>query len=188
MREYGADAAVGKAVDRALGHLQRGDVVAPVDQRGDAGVDLRQRADQIGDVVVLGVVAGRQVAVHVLEIVSGEPFGADAAQRRLPGVHVRIDETRHHDLVGGIDRLVGLGAEIAADRLDAVAGEQDFAAPEIAQLGIKRHQPAAADQHALHCRYSHCRQRAGPLTSASLCRAVSQAPSHAGRSIGPQFS
>ena len=150
VREHRADAAVVEAVDGALRHVERRDVVAPVDQRGDAGVDLGQRADQVGDVVVFGLVARREIAVDVLEIVGGEPLAADAAQRRLPGVHVRVDEARHHDLVGGVDRFVRGGAEIAADRLDPVAAEQDLAVFEIAQLGVERDQPAALDQHAFH--------------------------------------
>ena len=143
VREHRADAAVGEAVDGALRHLQRCDVVAPVDQRGDAGVDLGQRTDQVGDVVVFGLVARREVAVDVLEIVGRQPLAADAAQCCLPRVHVRIDEARHHDLVGSVDRLVRAGAEIAADRLDPAAAKKHLAVFEIAQLGIERDQPAA---------------------------------------------
>ena len=121
MREHRADAAVDEAIDRALGVLQRRDVVAPVDECGDAGIDLGQRTHQIGDVVVLGLVARRQVGMDVLEIIGRQPFGADAAQRRLPGVHVGVDEARHDDLVGGVDRLVGGGAEVAPGGLDGVA-------------------------------------------------------------------
>ena len=132
MREHRADAAVDQAVDRALGVLERGDVVAPVDQGGDAGVDLGERAHQVGEVVVLGLVARREVAVHVLEIVRRQPFGADAAQRRLPGVHVGVDEARHDDLVGGVDRLVGGGAEVAPTASMRVAAVEQLAALEIA--------------------------------------------------------
>ena len=97
-----------------------------------AGVDLRQRADQIAEVVVLGRVARRQIEVHVPQVVGGHPFRADAAQRRLPGVHVGVDQARHHDLVGGVDHLVGGGVEVAADRFDPVAAEQQLAALEVA--------------------------------------------------------
>ena len=37
---------------------------------------------------------------------------------------MRVDEARHHDLVGGVDHLVGGRAKIAADRFDPVAAEQ----------------------------------------------------------------
>ena len=102
----------------------RGDVVAPVHQRGDAGVDLGERAHQVGDVVVLGLVARRQIGMDVLEIIRRHPFRADAAQRRFPGVHVGVDEARHDDLVGGVDDLVGGGAEVAAGGLDGVAADR----------------------------------------------------------------
>ena len=169
--EHRADAAVDQAVDRALGQLDVGDVVAPVDQRGDAGVDLRQRADQVAEVVVLGLVAGREVEMHVAKIVAGHPLGADAAQRGFPGVHVRVDEARHHDLVGGVDHLVGRGAEVAAHRFDPVAGEQKLAVLEVADLRIERDQPAAANQHALHERWSPFPAPAsGAPVSLSLCK------------------
>src|SRR6476620_6516460 len=109
-----ADAAVDEAVHRALGELDAGDVVAPVDQGGDAGVDLGQRADQVAEIVVLRTIARRQIEVHVAKIIPGHPLRADAAQRRFPGVHVRVDQAGHDDLVAGIDRLVGGRAEVAA--------------------------------------------------------------------------
>src|SRR6185295_9966940 len=59
-----------------------------------AQIDAGERAHQVGDVVVLRLVTRRQVGMDVLEIVRRHPFGADAAQRRLPGVHVGVDQTR----------------------------------------------------------------------------------------------
>jgi hypothetical protein len=124
--------------------------VAPVDQRGDAGVDLGQRPHQIGDVVVLGLVTGRQIGMDVLEIIRGHPFGADAAQRRLPGVHVSVDQARHDDLVRCIDHLVGGGIKISAGGLDGVAAIQKFAALHLADRRIERDQPAELDEDAFH--------------------------------------
>ena len=134
MREHRADAAVVEAVDRALGHLERRDVVAPVDQRGDAGVDLRQRADQVGDVVVLGVVARGEIAMNVLEIIRRHPFAADAAQRRFPGMHVGVDEAGHHDLVGGVDDFVGRRRQLRPTASIRLPLEQDFPVSEVADL------------------------------------------------------
>ena len=150
VREHGADAAVDQAVDRTLGQLERGDVVAPVDERRHAGVDLRQRADQVAEIIVLGLVARRQIEMHVPQVVGGHPFRADAAQRRLPGVHMRVHQARHHDLVGGVDHLVGGRIEIAPDGFDPIAAEQKLPALEVADRGIERDQPAAFDQNALH--------------------------------------
>ena len=150
VREHRADAAVDEAVHRALGELDAGDVVAPVDQGGDAGVDLGQRADQVAEIVVLRTIARREIEVHVAEIVRGHPLRADAAQRRFPGVHVRVDQAGHDDLVAGIDRLVGGRAEVAAHRLDAVAAEQKLAVLEVAHGRVERDQPAAPYQHTFH--------------------------------------
>jgi hypothetical protein len=148
MGEHRADAAVSKAVDRALCVLDGGDVVAPVHQGGDASVDLGQSPHQVGDVVVLWCVARRQIGMHVLEIIRRHPLGADAAQRRFPGVHVGVDQARHDNLVGGVDHLVGAGVEVAASGLDGVAAIEQLAALDLADPGIERDQPAAFDQNA----------------------------------------
>jgi len=63
MREHRADAGIDQPVDRAFGHFDISDVVAPVDQGGAAGVDLRQRAHQVGDVVVFRDIPRREVRV-----------------------------------------------------------------------------------------------------------------------------
>jgi hypothetical protein len=130
--------------------------VAPVDQRGDAGVDLGQRADQVAEIIVLGLVERRQIAVDVLEIIRPHPLRGNAAQPGLPRVHVGVDQAGHHNLVGGVDHLVRRGAEVAADRLDAATAEQKLAVPEIPELAVERHQPAATNQHALHCDLPGC--------------------------------
>ena len=193
MREHRADAAVGKAVDRALGHLERRDVVAPVDQRGDAGIDLRQRADQVGDVIVLGVVARGQVAVHVLEVVGGQPLRADAAQRGLPGMHMGVDEARHDDLVGGVDGFVRRGSQVAADGLDAIAVEQQLSAFEVPDIRVERDQPAALDQNTFHrffpirgCLQTGAGRAGGRVAARPACRrrpTRAPAPVHAAVSL-----
>ena len=109
-----------------------------------------QRADQVAEIVVLGLVARRQIEMHVPEVVGGHPFRADAAQRRLPGVHMRVHQARHHDLVGGVDHLVGRRIEISPDGFDPIAAKQKLPALEVADPGIERDQPAAFDQDALH--------------------------------------
>ena len=61
-----------------------------------------------------------------------------------------VDEAGHDDLVAGVDDLVGRCAEIAAGRLDGVAANKQFAAFDLANVGIERDQPAALDQDAFH--------------------------------------
>ena len=167
VREHSADAAVDQAVDRTLGQLDRGDVVAPVDERRHAGIDLRQRADQVAEIIVLGLVVRRQIEMHVPQVVGGHPFRADAAQRRLPGVHMRVHQARHHDLVGGVDHLVGRRIEISPDGFDPIAAKQKLPTLEVADCGIEGDQPAAFDQHALHRLPSKFASRVGCVTVAS---------------------
>ena len=87
------------------------------------------------------------------QIIRGHPLRADAAQRRVPGVHVRVDQAGHDDLVAGVDGLVGGRAEIAAHRFDAVAAQQKLAGfAEVAHDRVERNQPAAPYQHTFHMR------------------------------------
>jgi hypothetical protein len=65
-------------------------------------------------------------------------------------VHVGVDQARHHDLVGGVDHLVGAGAEVFPGGLDGVAAIEQLAIFHLADLGIERDQPAALDENALH--------------------------------------
>jgi hypothetical protein len=92
--------------------------------------------------------------MDMLEVIGRHPFDADAAERRLPGVHVGVHQARHHDLVGGINGLVGGGVEVAAYSLDGVAGDEQLAALHLADRRIERNEPAAFDERGFHgCRF-----------------------------------
>jgi hypothetical protein len=150
MGEDGADAGFLQRVDRAFGLFQRGEVVAPVQHRGDAAVDLGQRADQIAEVVVLRLIERRDIAVDVGVVVRPHPFRADAAQAALPDMDMSVDEAGHHDHLGGVDHLVGGGIQVAAYAQDLLALDQDLGVLEVADLLVHRHGPAGLDQCAGH--------------------------------------
>ena len=135
--EHGADAAVDQAVDRTLGQLDRGDVVAPVDQRGHAAVDLPQRADQVAEIVVLGPVARRQIedacAGGSSAVIHSAPMPRSAVSQvcicafTRPGITI---------LSVSVDHLVGRRIETFARPLRSrLPREQQLPALEIADAG-----------------------------------------------------
>ena len=125
--------------------------MAPVDQRGDAGVDLCQRADQIAEIVVLGPVARREVAVDVLDdsrrVIHSTPMPRSAVS------HVCICALTSPGIT--ILSVASITSSAAASRLRPTASmrlpaNQELAALEVADGWVERDQPAASDQHALH--------------------------------------
>jgi hypothetical protein len=146
MAEHRPDARFDDAVERGVGHLGAAQVVAPVEDRGRAGVDLGKRAEEVGDVVVVGLEALREVAVDVGEVIPrADPVGADAAQGELPGVDVRVHEPGHHHHAARIERAVGRDLEPGPDLGDPVAHDEDIAL-ELAQLRVHRDDRAVLDQ------------------------------------------
>ena len=127
--------------------------MTPVDQGRHTRIDLAKRTDEIAEIIVFRLVAGSEIEMDGTQIIRRHPFGADAAQRRLPSVHMRIDEARHHDLIGRIDDLIRRRAKIATSGFDTVTRKQQFARTEVADIWIERHQPTATDQHALRGQY-----------------------------------
>ena len=132
VEEGGADAALDQAAHGGVGMIGRRIVVAPVDQRGGAPVDLVQRAHQGRDVDVLGPEDRCEPGMHAAEIFQQRPVGGIAAQARLPGVHMRVDQAGDDDAAGAVDDL-GLGRAAAeVDRWthinDAAALDQHVAA------------------------------------------------------------
>ena len=118
VRVDGADARFGQAADRLVRVIGRVVDVRPVQQRRDAGVERLERADQVGGVDVVGAVLRADVVQHAGEVFIEGAAREDASHRRLPGVPVRVDESRHDDAVGRVDDFGVAGLDRAADRLD----------------------------------------------------------------------
>lgn len=105
--------------------------VRPVDQRRDAGVQAFERAGERPGVDVVRAVAGRQLAEDAGQVGGERAVGEDRAERRLPGVAVRVDEARHDDAAGGVDRLgAGGGGQFSADRGDAAVLDEHVGGAE----------------------------------------------------------
>ena len=138
VEEGGADAALLQAGDAGVGVTGRRIVVRPVDQRGDAMVELVQRTCQGGDMDVLGHEHRRKPGMDMAEILQQRPVGADRAQRRLPGVHVGIDQAGQHEVAPAVERL-GVGCrERRCHRGNAIVLDQHVAGRQHTELGILR--------------------------------------------------
>ena len=145
VEEGGADAAFLQPGDAGIGVLGRRIVVRPIDQGRHAVIELVQRAGQGGDVDVFGHEHRGEAGMHVAEIFQQGPVGRHRAQRRLPGVHVGVDESRQHEVTGAVDRL-GVGLERGRDGGDAAVLDQHVAGRQHAELGILRDDDAGFQQ------------------------------------------
>ena len=113
-------AGVEQPLDRPVGVLRGGEVVRPVQQRGDARVERFDRAEQVAGIRVLGPVALAQPGVHAPQVVEQGPVGGDVVKRRLPRVAMGVDESGHHDHPGGVDLLGVPDLEVRPDGDDPV--------------------------------------------------------------------
>jgi hypothetical protein len=105
-----------------------------------------ERAGVVADVHVLGTIESSDLAEHDREVVVKRARRQDAADRRLPGVPVGVDETGHHDHPGGVDLLRIRDAEVGADVDDLAVFDEDLTIRKIADFGIDRDDEAVADQ------------------------------------------
>ena len=109
-------------------------------------VELVQRAGQGGDMDVVGREHRRESGMHVAEILEQRPVGRDRAQRRLPGVHVGVDQARQHEMPGAIDDLGALRRELRRDRGNPVALDQHVAGRQHAERRVLRDDDAGAEK------------------------------------------
>jgi hypothetical protein len=82
-----------------------------------AGVDAGERTHQVGYLDVVGAEMGREAPMHGLHVLRHGPVTRDAAQTRLPGVNVTVDQAGDHDHCGGIDECGGID-DLRIARLD----------------------------------------------------------------------
>jgi hypothetical protein len=146
-----ANAGLVETVDRRVGVVRSRIVVAPVDQRGRAAMDLVERAHQVGDEDVFRAEQRGEPAVHRLHVTGNRPIGGHPAQRALPGVHMGVDQARHHDHVGGVDDLRAVGRrQLRRHGGNVIVLDQHIAAGEIGNSRIHRNDRAALDQDPAH--------------------------------------
>ena len=105
-----ANAGLDQAIDACIGVRRGRIIVAPINQRGGAAVDLVERPHQIRDAYVFRFEHCRQTRVHMLEVFKQRPVGSDATQAGLPGVHVCVDQAGDHNLAARVNHFcVGCG-------------------------------------------------------------------------------
>lgn len=147
VQKYRADAGCQQALDGGIRVRRRRIVVAPVDERRRSAVDLVYRADQRGNADILGLEAFREAGVHAREVLKQRPVRRDAAQARLPRVHVRIDQAGNDDAALEIERLFGRRVDHRSDLHDAMAIDEDIA-HERADEWLHRNDCCASEENA----------------------------------------
>ena len=98
---------------------------------------------------VLGAVEAPDLAEHDREVVVERARRKHAADRRLPGMPVGVDEAGHHDHPGGVDLFRVRDAEVRADVDDLSVLDEDLSVRNVADVGIDRDDEAVADQKPL---------------------------------------
>ena len=149
VEEGGADAAFLQRGDAGIGVRGRRIVVRPVHEGRHAVIELVERARQGGDVDVLGHEYRGEAGVHMAEVFQQGPVGRDRTQRRLPGVHVGVYESRQDEVAGAVDRL-GVGVKLGRDRSDAAIVNEHVARRQHAELGILRDDDAGFQEEPGH--------------------------------------
>jgi hypothetical protein len=149
VREHDARAGLEQRPDRAVGVLGRVQVVRPVQERRDAGVERLERSDEVPGVGVLGPVVAGEAGVNAREVVRERPIRRDVAPRRLPRVAMAVHEAGHHDVIGRLDDVAVPRLDRGRDGGDAPVLDQDVTDWQIADLPIQRQDRAAPDQHTM---------------------------------------
>ena len=143
MRKHSANAGVAQCCDRGIGVLGRVLDLRPVDERGATGFQGAHRAEQVARINVFRLVMAAKVSQH-LGAIGPEPDIAHAvAQRGLPGVPVRIDETGQDNEIRRIDMLRVRHLQLRRDRCNPSTLDQDVAAAQVADRAIHAEDAAA---------------------------------------------
>ena len=150
VQEQRADAGIGKALHSGVAVRGRRIVVAPVDQRGRAVVDLVERAHQIGDVDVFRAEQRRKPAMHRLHVLRNRPVGGKPAQAGLPGVQMAVDQARQEQHPRAVDDLGVIGGDARRDGGDTIRLDQHIALRQIADRSVHAHNGRAFDQCPTH--------------------------------------
>jgi hypothetical protein len=147
-QEYAADAGVVQGLEVRVGVLGCDEVVRPVGDCGDAGVERLECAPERAGVDVLGSVVGREAGDHGGEVARQGGLAGAAADRALPDVAVGVDQAGQDEASGRVDRArVGsVGCEAGADRGDPTAAYEQVRCGEVSRGRVERGEMAAGDE------------------------------------------
>jgi hypothetical protein len=144
--EDGPHPGVLERLDGGVGVLGGAQVVRPVHEGRDAGVERLEAAEVVARVGVLGAEVLAEAHVQARHVLVERPVGGDVAHDRLPGVAVGVDESGHHDGSGGVDDLGAGRLEAAADLGDAAVADEDVGVGEGGVGGDAGEDGASGDQ------------------------------------------
>ena len=146
---YRSESDVPESADGLVGMLGRVGDVRPVQQSGDAGVDALERTPQVAGIDVLGPVVGRERVQDSREVLAQSVIGGTAADRRLPGVAMSVDEAWDDDVARGLEYLGALGAQVEAYCGNPVFLDENVGTGHVAQGAVHREDEPSTDQDPL---------------------------------------
>jgi hypothetical protein len=128
--------------DRLISMSRRVLDVRPVEQGGHAAVERGESAKQCRGIDVLRSEVGSESLEQFDEHARQVPVQAGVADRALPGVTVRIDQSGKDQIVGGIDDLAVAGIDPRGHLLDLSVSHQHIAG-ELAEAIVHRDNKSA---------------------------------------------
>jgi hypothetical protein len=103
--EQGTDSGFLQRLDGGIGVRRRLLDVRPIDDRGNAGIERAQRADEIADIDVVRAIVRAVLAENEAKIVAQRAVRDQVADRAFPHVAVAVNKARHHDHLGCINHF-----------------------------------------------------------------------------------
>ncbi len=132
MAEDGTDTRLAQTGDGSVGMLGRVLDVGPVEEGGRACTQRRDRAEEVTDPDVLGLVRRPDSPEHFVEVLEGIEFGVPVPHDALPGVAVSVDEAGKRDHAVDVDDLdARFDVDPPVDSGDQIVADQDVGSVDV---------------------------------------------------------
>ncbi len=130
--------------------VRRFEVVRPVQKRRDPGVKRLRHAQQITHVRIMRTKQLAETEMDAGQVLAQCPVGTDIADRRLPRVAVRVDESWQDYHVRRVDDFGFHHIQARGDRGDLPVFDQDVTLVEPTVFGIHGEHGSTGNQGALN--------------------------------------
>ena len=140
---HGANAGFLQAAHPRVGVFRGVVDVRPIEERRDARVDAFQGAGEVTGVDIVRPIERREGVQDLDKIIIESGVRRAASDGALPGVPVRVDQSRDDDVPADVDDL-GIRLDVGSDLHDLVALDQDVAFRQVTNIRIHRDDGTAA--------------------------------------------